>query len=268
MLVDSHCHLDHLKLDGDDHSLETVLQAARSRGVSQFLSVGVNLEKSRRLIALAEKHSDVKVSIGVHPLQRDLPPLPEIDELIALGDHEQVVAIGETGLDNFYSAETHDWQRESFIRHLKAASVLKKPVIVHTRDARQETLDVLSEHVNTESAGVLHCFTETLEMAQAAIEMNFYISFSGIITFRNAAPLREVVKQIPLERILVETDSPWLAPVPHRGQQNEPQYVVEVARCIADIKGIALEEVAEITTANFQQLFINRKSTEQSAIAG
>ena len=255
MLVDSHCHLDHLKLEKYQDSLNGLLTAARKRGVNQFLSVGVNLEKSRKLIELAEQYSDVMVSIGVHPLQQDLPPLPEVEQLLELGSHNAVVAIGETGLDNYYSADTHDWQRESFIRHLQAADQLNKPVIVHTRDAREETLEILREHANTESAGVLHCFTESLKMAQAAMELGFYISFSGIITFRNAAELREVVKQVPLERILVETDSPWLAPVPYRGKQNEPQYVVEVAQCVADIKGVSFAKVAEVTTGNFQRLF-------------
>jgi len=256
MLVDSHCHLDHLKLTKYNDSLNALLQAARDRGITQFLSVGVDLESSQRLLELADDYADVCVSVGVHPLQKNLPPLPEIEELLTLGRHDSVVAIGETGLDNFYSAETLDWQRESFVRHLKVADQLNKPVIVHTRDARDETLAILREHINTDSAGVLHCFTESLEMAQAAMELNFYISFSGIITFRNAAELREVVKQVPLERMLVETDSPWLAPVPHRGQQNEPQYVREVAECVAEIKGISFEEVAEVTTRNFEQLFL------------
>ncbi|MCB1668997.1 MAG: TatD family hydrolase [Porticoccaceae bacterium] len=255
MLVDSHCHLDHLKLENYNGSLDLLLEAARNRGITQFLSVGVNLEKSRKLIDLAEQYPDVSVSIGVHPLQQNLPPLPEIEELLALGGHQQVMAIGETGLDNFYSADTLDWQRESFIRHLKVADQLNKPVIVHTREARKETLDILRDHVNTNSAGVLHCFTETLEMAQAAMELNFYISFSGIITFNNASELRDVVKHIPIDRILVETDSPWLAPVPFRGKQNEPQYVLEVAQCVADIKGLSLQEVAEATSHNFNQLF-------------
>ncbi len=255
MLVDSHCHLDHLSLEKYQSSLSSLLDAARNRGVSHFLSVGVDLESSAHLIGLAQQHPDVSVSVGVHPLQKSMPPLPEISQLLALGQQPGVVAIGETGLDNHYSAETHDWQRESFIRHLKVAAQLEKPVIVHTRDAREETLAILEQHVCQKSAGVLHCFTESLEMAKAALEMNFYISFSGIITFRNATELRDVVKQIPLERILVETDCPWLAPVPHRGQQNEPQYVWEVAQCVAEVKGVSFEEVAEATTSNFKQLF-------------
>ncbi len=255
MLVDSHCHLDHLSLEKYQNSLSSLLDAARNRGVFHFLSVGVDLDSSAKLIELARQHNDVSVSVGVHPLQKSMPPLPEESELMALGQQPGVVAIGETGLDNHYSADTHDWQRESFIRHLKVAAQLEKPVIVHTRDAREETLAILEQYASPSAAGVLHCFTESLEMAEAALAMNFYISFSGIITFRNAAELREVVKQVPLDRMLVETDCPWLAPVPHRGQQNEPQYVWEVAQCVAEVKGVSLDEVAEVTSNNFKTLF-------------
>ena len=256
MLVDSHCHLDHLDLAEYQGDLSALLQAARERGVGHFLSVGVNLESSKKLIALANEYDDVNVSVGVHPLQETRPPIPEISELIELGSHKSVVAIGETGLDNYYDSDSSEWQQESFIRHLKAASELKKPVIIHTREAKDETLSIMRAHANTQSAGVLHCFTETLEMAHAALDLNFYISFSGIITFRNASALREVVKQVPLERMLVETDSPWLAPAPHRGKQNEPQFVVEVAKAVAEIKGISFEEVSEVTTENFEKLFL------------
>lgn len=256
MLVDSHCHLDHLDLAEYQSDLSGLLQAARDRGVKRFLSVGVDLASSKKLIALAHENEDVKVSVGVHPLQKKRPPLPDISELTELGRQANVVAIGETGLDNYYDSESSEWQQESFIRHLQAASELEKPVIIHSREAVEETLSIMREHANTESAGVIHCFTETWDMARAAMDMNFYISFSGIITFRNAKALREVVKQVPLERMLVETDAPWLAPVPHRGKQNEPKYVVEVAKAIAEIKGISLEEVSQVTTKNFEQLFL------------
>ena len=256
MLVDSHCHLDHLDLAEYQGDLSALLQAARERGVGHFLSVGVNLESSRKLIALANEYDDVNVSVGVHPLQETRPPIPQISELIELGSHKSVVAIGETGLDNYYDSDSSEWQQESFVRHLKAGSELNKPVIIHTREAKDETLSIMRAHANTQSAGVLHCFTETLEMAHAALDLNFYISFSGIITFCNASTLREVVKQVPLDRMLVETDSPWLAPVPHRGKQNEPQFVVEVAKAVAEIKGISFEEVSEVTTENFEKLFL------------
>ncbi len=258
MLVDSHCHLDHLDLAKYQSDLSSLLQAARERGVGHFLSVGVDLSSSKKLIALASEYENVNVSVGVHPLQERRPPIPEISELIELGSHDSVVAIGETGLDNYYDSDSSEWQQESFIRHLKAASELEKPVIIHTREAKEETLSIMRGHADTKNAGVLHCFTESWEMASAAIDMNFYISFSGIITFRNASTLREVVKNVPLERMLVETDAPWLAPVPHRGKQNEPQYVVEVAKAVAEIKGISFEEVSEVTTANFKQLFLGK----------
>ena len=257
MLVDSHCHLDHLDLTDHDNSLENLLQAARSRGVHRFLSVGVDLDSSRKLLELTAEFDDVMVSVGVHPLQETRPAMPEISELVELGRHSKVVAIGEPGLDNYYDSDSAEWQQESFIRHLKAASQLLKPVIVHTREARAETMSILRDHANTTSAGVLHCFTETWDMARDALALNFYLSFSGIITFRNASVLREVVKKVPLERMLVETDAPWLAPVPHRGKQNEPQYVLEVAKAVAEIKGITYEEVAEVTSHNYEQLFLS-----------
>ena len=255
MLVDSHCHLDHLDLSDYQGSLHTLLQAARDRGVTGFLSVGVDLESSRKLILLTEEYDDVKVSVGVHPLQKSRPAIPEISELVTLGKHLGVVAIGETGLDNYYDSESADWQQESFARHLQAASALAKPVIVHSRDARDETIAILRQHADVNAAGVIHCFTETWEMARDAMDLNFYISFSGIITFRNASELREVVKKVPLDRMLVETDAPWLAPVPYRGKQNEPKYVVEVAKTVAEIKGLSYEEVVETTTHNVEQLF-------------
>ncbi|WP_461518125.1 TatD family hydrolase [Porticoccus sp.] len=256
MLVDSHCHLDHLDLADYQNSLSELLAAARQRGVQQFLSVGVDLATSAKLIEMAQSFPDVVVSVGVHPLQRELPPLPEVAELIDLGRQQGVVAIGETGLDNYYDQDNAAWQEQSFIRHLQAAAQLKKPVIVHTRDAREQTLAILKAHVDQEVGGVIHCFTENWEMAKAAMDLNFMISFSGIITFRNAKELREVVRQVPMDKMLVETDAPWLAPVPYRGKQNEPGYVVEVAKMVAEIKGIDWQEVAEVTTANFRKCFL------------
>ena len=254
MLVDSHCHLDHLDLGHRDGGLNAVLAAARARGVTQFLTVAVDIPSSRALIDLTAAHDNVYSSVGAHPLQKVAQAVPLVEELVALADNPKVVAIGESGLDNFYSSDTIDWQRESFINHLKASQQAKKPMIVHTRDAREETISLLREHSLSE-AGVLHCFTESWEMAQSALELGFYISFSGIVTFANAKELRDVASKVPLDRILVETDSPWLAPVPHRGKQNEPQYVREVAQCIADLRGISLDALAEATTDNFHRLF-------------
>jgi len=254
MLVDSHCHLDHLNLTDREAGLDGVLADARARGITQFLSVAVDLESSRSLFELTQQQDNVYSSVGVHPLQKIDQPVPEVEQLVALANGPKVVAIGETGLDNFYSADTHQWQRESFINHLLASQQTGKPIIIHTRDARDETIQLL-RHYPLQGGGVMHCFTETWEMAEAALELGFYISFSGIITFNSAADLREVVRLVPLERLLVETDSPWLAPVPHRGKQNEPQYVREVAETVAELKGVSLEQLAEITTQNFHRLF-------------
>ena len=254
MLVDSHCHLDRLDLSDRDAGLDSILADARARGITQFLSVAVDLATSASLVELTERYDHVYSSVGVHPLQKIDQPVPEVEQLVALARAPKVVAIGETGLDNFYSAESHQWQRDSFIRHLQASQQTGLPIIIHTRDAREETLELLRQYP-LQAAGVMHCFTETWEMAEAAIELGFYISFSGIVTFKSADELREVVRRVPLDRILVETDSPWLAPVPHRGKQNEPQYVREVAETVADLKGVSLEQLAEITTQNFHRLF-------------
>jgi len=254
MLVDSHCHLDRLKLADREGGLEVVIADAQARGVSNLLTVAVDLESSQSLTEITAKYNHIYSSVGVHPLQDEQQPMPSIEQLVALAQNSKVVAIGETGLDNHYSAESYDWQHESFINHLLAAKETAKPVIVHTREAREETTSLLNQYAS-DSAGVLHCFTETWEMAKDAMDLGFYISFSGIVTFKNAGDLREVVKKIPLDRLLVETDSPWLAPIPYRGKQNEPQYVFEVAQCVADIKNISIEELAEATTNNFYKLF-------------
>jgi TatD DNase family protein len=254
MLVDSHCHLDHLDLTDREGGLSAVLADANARGITQFLSVAVDLKSSASLVELTAQHSNIYSSVGVHPLQKVDQPVPTVEQLLSLAEAPNVVAIGETGLDNFYSADTHQWQRDSFINHLRASQQCDKPIIIHTRDAREETIDLLRQYPLS-AGGVMHCFTETWEMAEAAMELGFYISFSGIVTFNSAADLRDVVRRVPLERLLVETDSPWLAPVPYRGRQNEPQYVLEVAKTVADLKGISIEQLAEITTQNFLRLF-------------
>lgn len=254
MLVDSHCHLDHLDLSEREGGIDAVLDAAKARGVSHFLSVAVDMPTSKSLVDLTAKHDNVFSSVGAHPLQKIQQEVPSVEELIELASQPGVVAIGETGLDNFYSSETIDWQRASFINHLKASQQTNKPVIIHTRDAREETIDLLRQYTPS-AAGVMHCFTESWEMAEQALELGFYISFSGIVTFASADELRDVAVRVPLDRILVETDSPWLAPVPHRGKQNEPQYVREVAEFMADLRGISFEELAAATTDNFHRLF-------------
>ena len=251
MFVDSHCHLDRLKQSPE--SLVETLNFARTRGVEHFLCVCVSVNDYDSMLETVKDFNDVSVSCGVHPLHQD--EACSYDELLEKASRHEVVAIGETGLDYFYSPESKDVQLQSFIDHIKVANETKKPLIIHTRDAREDTINLLKAHKAPQTKGVLHCFTESLEMAEAAMELDFYISISGIVTFNSAQELREVVKAIPLERLLIETDSPWLAPVPHRGKQNQPGYVVEVAEFIAELKGITVAELARITTENFYTLF-------------
>jgi len=256
MLVDSHCHLDRLDLEPHGGSLSAALAAAGERGVNRVLCVGIDRSNAATMVALAERHDGVYASVGIHPMAVDgEQPLVTVEELLEWAAHPRVLALGETGLDYHYTRDWVERQQESFRRHLLASRRSGKPVVVHTREAVDDTLQLLREAADPAVGGVLHCFTESWEMARQALDLGFYISFSGIITFRNAAELREVVKQVPLERMLVETDSPYLAPVPHRGKKNEPRLVVEVAACVAELKGLSLEEVAEVTSANFDRLF-------------
>lgn len=254
MLVDSHCHLDRLKLDKYDGQLEQALEAARANGVGKMLCVGISVDNREAVTQLAETFDDVVASVGVHPLDVEAG-LASHDQLIEWARHPKVVALGESGLDYYYSDESKVVQQESFAVHLRAAAEASLPVIVHTRDARQDTLNLIKEHGSEVSAGVLHCFTESWEMAKAAMDMNYYISLSGIVTFKNAEELREVARKMPLDRLLVETDSPYLAPVPYRGKPNEPAYVRDVAQFIADLKGITFDQLCQITGDNFHRLF-------------
>jgi len=254
MLVDSHCHLDRLDLSAHDGSLDAALDAARAAGVGHFLCIGVSAENAVTVKALAERYADVDCSVGVHPLDLNADAEPALDWLIGALDHPRVVAIGETGLDYHYEPEAAELQQRAFRLHLEAARITGKPVIVHTREARADTLQLLREAALPQ-AGVLHCFTEDWPMARAALDLGFYISLSGIVTFRNADALREVARQVPADRLLVETDAPYLAPVPHRGKANLPQYVREVAQFIAQVRGEAFEVLAQQTTANFRRLF-------------
>lgn len=254
MLVDSHCHLDRLDLGAHAGSLDAALNAARGRGVGKFLCIGVDTANAPVVKSLAEQYPDVYCSIGIHPLDLDVNTATSFDWLVDALDHPRVVAIGETGLDYHYEPDMAPRQRESFRCHLQAARHTGKPVIIHTRAARSDTLQLLRE-ADLPQAGVLHCFTEDWEMASAALDMGYYISLSGIVTFRNADALRDVARKVPADRLLVETDSPYLAPVPHRGKSNEPQYVREVAQFLADLRGISLDELAKSTTGNFHRLF-------------
>nr|WP_249186794.1 TatD family hydrolase [Pseudomonas sp. KB-10] len=253
-MIDSHCHLDRLDLAAHGGSLDAALDAARAVGVGHFLCIGVSADNAATVKGLAERYADVDCSVGVHPLDLEPGAEPALDWLLGELAHPKVVAIGETGLDYHYEPESAALQQASFRLHLEAARITGKPVIVHTREARADTLALLRE-VALPQAGVLHCFTEDWEMAKAALDIGFYISLSGIVTFRNAEALREVARQVPADRLLVETDSPYLAPVPHRGKPNLPQYVREVAEYLAVLRGVSYETLAEQTSSNFKRLF-------------
>ncbi|KAE8439210.1 TatD family hydrolase [Vreelandella piezotolerans] len=255
MFVDSHCHLDRLSEHTHGGDVAATLAAARQANVSQFLAISTTLEELPGLAAIAREHPDVAISAGLHPLYQAAHE-PSVDEIVEAAEQYGAVAIGETGLDYHYQESVPlSVQHERFKRHLMAASELELPVIIHTREAKDDTLALLREHSNPQVGGVIHCFTEDLEMAREAVRLGFYISLSGIITFRNAASLRTLARQLPLDRLLIETDSPYLAPVPHRGKPNEPAWVVEVAECIARERGISVDEVAMQTTVNFYHLF-------------
>lgn len=255
MFIDSHCHLDRLSDKTHGGDLSQALAAAREANVSQFLAVAVNLDDMPRLAEIAREHDDVVISAGLHPLHTPAVE-PDVDAIKEVAERFEAVAIGETGLDYHYAESVPvAVQQERFKRHLIAATELELPVIVHTREAQADTLALLRAHTLPEIGGVLHCFTEDLAMAREAVRLGFYISLSGIITFASAASLRELARAIPLDRLLIETDSPYLAPVPHRGKPNEPAFVVEVAECIARERGISVDEVAMQTSANFYRLF-------------
>jgi TatD DNase family protein len=252
MFVDSHCHINFPELE---NIFDEVLENMRQNEVSHALCVSVNLEDFPQVRLLAERHDHIYASVGVHPdHESDAEPTEEL--LVELAEHPKVIAIGETGLDYFRLKGDLEWQRTRFRTHIRAARKCRKPLIVHTREAAQDTLRLMDEESAAEAGGVMHCFTESLEVARAAIEMNFYISFSGIVTFKNATSLKDVARHIPLDRILIETDSPYLAPVPYRGKLNQPAYVKHVAEEIAALRGISLEEVGRATTDNFRRLFL------------
>ena len=252
MFVDSHCHIDFPEFAAQQQALLENMQEAK---VTHALCVSVNLVDWPRVHALAIAHDNLFASVGVHP---DHSPDDEAltqAELLSRAAMPRVVAIGETGLDYFRLAGDLSWQRERFRTHIGAAKACAKPLIIHTRAAAADTISIMTEDDAGAAGGVMHCFTETWDVAKAALDLGFYISFSGIITFKNANDLREVVRQVPLDRLLIETDSPYLAPVPHRGKTNQPAYVKHVAECVSSIKNVSVEAIAEATTENFFTLF-------------
>lgn len=253
-LVDSHCHLDRLDLGRYDGDLERALQAARDNGVGHFLCVSIGMDNFPEVLRIAREHDDVSASVGVHPNEHEGQD-PDVETLVRLAADSKVVAIGETGLDYFRSEGDLEWQRDRFRRHIAVAKRTGKPLIIHMRDATEDTLRILREEGADEVGGVMHCFVEDWDTAKAAMDLDFHISFSGIVTFNSAKALQDVARKLPAERMLVETDSPYLAPVPKRGKSNEPAWVRYVAEFVADLRNETLEHLAEVTTENYFRLF-------------
>ncbi len=254
MFIDSHCHPYMLDVYKDESTFDQWMRDTNDAGVSAMLCVAVDMQTAKTALKIAEKYDYVYASVGSHPSEKEEDDL-SIETLVEFAQHKKVVAIGETGLDYHYNSDQLDVMRKRFRDHIRAAIRAKKPLIIHTRNAREDTLTIMREEKADQISGVMHCFTESLEMAKAALDLNFYISFSGIITFKNAQELVQVAHYVPLEKMLIETDSPYLAPVPFRGKTNEPKYVKYVAEKIADIKNISVEIVAQKTSDNFRKLF-------------
>lgn len=251
MYVDSHCHLDFPELA---QNLPDILDRMAQNQVSHALVVSVNLPDWPRLLELVQPHPNLYASVGVHPDYEDTPE-PSVEQLVQLAESPKVVAIGETGLDYFRLSEPLEWQRERFRTHIRASRASGLPLIIHTRQASEDTLRIMKEEGAEQYGGVMHCFTESWEVARAAMDMNFYISLSGIVTFKKAQDLQDLACKMPLDRLLIETDSPYLAPVPHRGKLNDPSKVMHVAEKIADLRGVSAQEVGQRTTENFFNLF-------------
>ncbi|MCM8594567.1 TatD family hydrolase [Accumulibacter sp.] len=251
MLVDSHCHLDFPALSG---RIDELRRAMRDHGVGCALCAAVTLEDLPRVLSLAEQFPEIVASVGVHPEVTGVRE-PALADLVELARHPRVVAIGETGLDYYWHKDAPEWQRDRFRTHIRAAREVGRPLVVHTRDAAADTLRLLHEEAAGEAGGVMHCFTESWPVAEQALDLGFYISLSGIVTFPNARIVHEVARRVPLDRLLVETDSPYLAPVPYRGKTNQPSYVRYVAEAVARLRGQSTDELVEATTNNFFRLF-------------
>ncbi len=254
MLVDSHCHLDRVNLEHYQSDFSRFVQATREAEISHMLCVSIDLERYPAMLALVSDYPDISVSAGVHPSDKNRHE-PTVEELVCLAEHPKNVAIGETGLDYFHGKGDLTWQRHRFRCHIRAARAANKPLIIHSREAREDTLRLMTDENARDSGGVMHCFTENWDMARAVLDLNFYISFSGIVTFNSASILREVAKKVPIDRLLIETDSPYLAPAPHRGKPNEPKYLVGVAETIAGLHGVSTAKLAKTTSDNFFRLF-------------
>ncbi|MBS1174597.1 MAG: TatD family deoxyribonuclease [Burkholderiaceae bacterium] len=255
MFIDSHCHIDFPDLYA---KIPEVLDNMRAHEVSHALAVSVDVKDWERIRALIETHPNIYGSVGVHPEYADAHE-PSLDELLAMLAHPKVIATGETGLDYYWTkneGNVLDWQRARFRTHIQAAKQARKPLIIHTRDSAQDTMRILREESADEIGGVMHCFTESREVAQQVLDLGFYISFSGIVSFKNATVIHDTAKYVPLDRILIETDSPYLAPVPYRGKQNQPAYVRHVAQAVASLRGTSIEEIGQASSENFARCFL------------
>ena len=254
MLIDSHCHLDRIDLQPYQNDFSCFMQEAQNCRIEHLLCIAIDLESYPAMLELVAAYPQISVTVGVHPNVQDGKD-PSVEELIALGQPAKVIGIGETGLDYFRSEGDLAWQHQRFRNHIRAAKALKKPLIIHTREAKQDTLRILAEEDAGEIGGIIHCFTEDWEFAKKALDLNFYISFSGIVTFNSAKEIKEVAKKVPERRFLIETDSPYLAPVPFRGKPNYPTYVRYVAEHIAELRGTSINQIADLSTENFYSLF-------------
>ena len=252
MFIDSHCHLN--MLAQEEGGLSSVLEQAKNNAVEHILCISIDKQSCTEVLSIVKDNDNLTASVGIHP-NVDQKEVFTVDELINLAQHKKVIAIGETGLDYFRSEGDLQWQRDRFSTHIEAANKLKKPLIIHTREAREDTMDMLEQQNAEQAGGIIHCFTENWETAKRALDIGFYISLSGIVTFKNAKELQDVAKKLPLDRVLIETDAPYLAPVPHRGKTNKPAYVKHVAEFIAELRGDSVENIAKATTANFYRLF-------------
>lgn len=254
MFVDSHCHLHLLDLEKNNDSMDAVVHRALDAKIEHMLCVCTELDEVPQLRAIVDSYPNITFSVGVHPNYTPKQPVL-FEQLLTLSEHEKCIALGETGLDYFRQDDDTQWQRERFGLHIEAAKQAQKPIIIHTRQAQEDTLMIMKDHQARDVGGVMHCFTETWDMAKKAMDLGFYISFSGIVTFKNATQLQEVAKKVPLDRMLIETDCPYLAPAPHRGKQNEPSFVKYVAEFIATLRQEPVEIIAQQTTDNFYRLF-------------
>lgn len=254
MFIDSHCHLDRIDLKPYNDDFAAFVEQARSQQIQHMLCIAIDLESYPDMLALVKPYDDISLSVGVHPNVTEGRE-PTVDELMQLASHPKIIAIGETGLDYFHSKGDLEWQHQRFNNHITVAKNLKKPLIIHTREAGHDSLDVLRAAGADQVGGIIHCFTEDWAYAEKALDLNFYISFSGIVTFKNALAIKEVAQKVPAERFLIETDSPYLAPVPYRGKPNYPTYVRHVAEHIAELRNTTVEAIAEQSSSNFINLF-------------